>query len=62
MKLWIALTSYWMVDRSEEDQGATVAEYALLVALIAVVVAVAIGFFGTALSTFFSGLPAALGF
>lgn len=62
MKLWIALCSYLMADRTDEDRGATVAEYALLVALIAVVVVGSITLFGSALSTFFGSLPTKLGF
>jgi pilus assembly protein Flp/PilA len=38
---------------SDTERGATATEYALLVGLIAVVIAVAVGFFGTQLSTFF---------
>lgn len=45
-----------------EDEGATIAEYALLVALIAVAAVAAITAFGGRLGSFFSGLPARLGF
>jgi pilus assembly protein Flp/PilA len=38
------------------DRGATATEYALLVALIAIVIAVAVGFFGSQLSTFFNAI------
>lgn len=62
MNLWIAICSYFLSDRPDEDTGATVAEYALLVALIAVVVVGAITAFGGALSGFFGGLPGDLGF
>ncbi|ALV47345.1 hypothetical protein MB46_02355 [Arthrobacter alpinus] len=44
------------------ERGATATEYAMLVAGIAVVVAVAVGVFGTALSTFFGTLPTKLKF
>ena len=45
--------------RSEEGQDLT--EYALLVALIAVVVLVAVVIFGTNVSSFFSGLASYVG-
>jgi pilus assembly protein Flp/PilA len=40
----------------EKEEGATATEYALLVALIAIVIAVAVGFFGKQLSTFFQDI------
>jgi pilus assembly protein Flp/PilA len=40
----------------DKDRGATATEYALLVALIAIVIAVAVGFFGSQLSDFFHGI------
>ena len=43
------------------DRGATAVEYALIVALIAVVIVVGVGIFGTQLNTFFTGLFNALG-
>lgn len=45
-----------VADVRDKERGATATEYALLVALIAVVIAVAVGFFGTQLSTFFNSL------
>ena len=42
------------IDR--DDEGATMVEYGLLVALIAVVVAVAAAALGTRISTMFNGL------
>ena len=48
--------------REGDDQGAGLAEYALLVALIAVVAIVGITAFGEQLSTFFTSLPSKLGF
>jgi pilus assembly protein Flp/PilA len=41
---------------TDEDRGATATEYALLVALIAIVIAVAVGFFGSQLSSFFHAI------
>jgi pilus assembly protein Flp/PilA len=43
-------------DAQKKDDGATATEYALLVALIAIVIAVAVGFFGSALSDFFHSI------
>jgi pilus assembly protein Flp/PilA len=40
----------------DEEKGATAVEYGLMVALIAVVLVVGVGAFGSSLNTFFSGL------
>lgn len=40
----------------KKDRGATATEYALLVALIALVIVAAVTFFGNALSDFFHGI------
>jgi len=51
-----------MYERDEnEDVGAGIVEYALLVAFIAVVAGVAIAAFGGQLATFFGGLAADVG-
>lgn len=51
-----------MYERDEnEDVGAGIVEYALLVAFIAVVAGAAIGLFGGQLATFFRGLGARVG-
>src|SRR5690348_3178330 len=42
-----------LTGSEDADKGATATEYALLVALIAIVIAVAVGFFGSQLSSFF---------
>lgn len=39
-----------------QQQGATATEYALLVALIALVIVAGVGLFGKALDTFFEGI------
>lgn len=39
-----------------EEVGATAVEYGIMVALIAVVLLVGVGLFGTQLNTFFNGL------
>jgi pilus assembly protein Flp/PilA len=62
MKLFAFITSYFVSDTQRQDRGATVAEYALLLSLIAVIVIVGVTLFGNALGDFFSGLPERLGF
>ncbi len=47
--------------RLASDEGATAAEYGLLVALIALIIVVGVGLFGEALNTFFSGLADTVG-
>lgn len=43
-----------------DEEGATMVEYGLMVALIAVVVAVAVGPLGTAISTMFAGITTSI--
>jgi pilus assembly protein Flp/PilA len=62
MKLFAFITSYFLSASGRPDRGATVAEYALLLSLIAVIVIVGVTLFGNALGDFFSGLPQRLGF
>jgi pilus assembly protein Flp/PilA len=45
-----------LVALVRDDQGQDLVEYAMLVALIAIVCVVGVGTFGTAVNTFFSGL------
>lgn len=56
MNLILAIYSYLESPRQKSDEGATVVEYALLVALIALVVIGAITLFGQQLADFFTGL------
>jgi len=56
MKLITAIFSRLTTPKPDSDRGATVVEYALLVALIALVVIGAITIFGQQLSDFFGGL------
>ena len=57
----IIVSLYALVgDVEKKERGATATEYALLVALIAVVIAVAVGFFGSQLSDFFHGIGTAV--
>ena len=60
------LTSYeyisaWMQARCKTDRGASLVEYALLVALIAVVCIVAVTFLGQNASSKFSSIGSAIG-
>ena len=50
----------WIAVRSSDERGATMVEYGLMVALIAVVVAVAAGFLGEAIATLFDNVTATL--
>ena len=43
------------------DRGATATEYAVLVGFIVVVIAIAIGFFGSSLGSYYSYLVSAVG-
>lgn len=55
MKLWTAIQA-----RIASDEGASLVEYALLVALIAIVAIVAITFVGTSVSTTFTEIGGSL--
>ena len=57
-----ALITLWISKVSDHlaEQGQDLTEYAFLVALIAIIVAVAILFFGTNVSTFYSTLGASV--
>ena len=59
-KLIIFLQSYIATREQREDRGATMVEYGLIVAAIALVVVVGATVFGNALSSFFSGLASHL--
>jgi pilus assembly protein Flp/PilA len=45
-----------VLDVKDRERGATATEYALLVALIAVAIAITVGFFGTELEAFFNAI------
>jgi pilus assembly protein Flp/PilA len=51
---------YARVD-SAKDRGATATEYAILVALIAVIITAGVGFFGDALNKWFHDLAGNIG-
>lgn len=44
----------WVLSRSDQDRGASLVEYALLVALIAIVCIAAVTFLGTEVSSKYS--------
>lgn len=50
-----------LVAHLEDEEGATATEYGLLVGLIALIIVVGVGLFGTALNTFFSDLATTVG-
>jgi pilus assembly protein Flp/PilA len=54
MRLVIAMQLRLIGAAEEKEKGATATEYALLVALIAIVIAVGVGFFGSQLNVFFN--------
>lgn len=55
-KLYIR-TQGWLSD----DEGATAAEYGLLVALIALIIVIGVGAFGGALNAFFQRIAGTVG-
>ena len=59
-KLLVFLQSYIATRDQHEDRGATMVEYGLIVAAIALVVAGGAKLFGSALSTFFVNLESKL--
>lgn len=60
LKLIVALQLHLTKD-TDSDRGATATEYALLVALIALVIVGGVTVFGNQLDSFFSGIGAQLG-
>jgi pilus assembly protein Flp/PilA len=55
LKLIVAM-QVRMMTRTKDDKGATATEYALLVALIAIIIAVGVGVFGGKLNDFFQAI------
>ena len=51
----------FMIVGHDEDEGATATEYGLLVGLIALIIVVGVGLFGSNLNTFFSNLAGTVG-
>jgi pilus assembly protein Flp/PilA len=62
LKLYTGLQTWWadLKGRATEEHGATAVEYALMVALIAVVIIVAVTFIGTSASTKFDQVGSAV--
>ncbi|MDQ4488803.1 Flp family type IVb pilin [Sinomonas sp. ASV486] len=56
-KLMVSLMTFWNdITSTEKEKGATATEYALLVGLIALIIAVGVLAFGGALNTWFNNL------
>jgi pilus assembly protein Flp/PilA len=58
LRLYTGVTTWWndLKVRAAEEGGATAVEYALMIALIAVVIIVAVAFIGKAASNQFSSV------
>jgi pilus assembly protein Flp/PilA len=58
LRLYAGVSTWWndLKDRAVEEGGATAVEYALMVALIAVVIIVAVAFIGKAASNQFASV------
>ena len=63
LRLYTGVNTWWngLKARAEEEVGATAVEYALMVALIAVVIIAAVTTLGTNASTKFSEVGSAVG-
>ena len=63
LRIYTALATRWadLKERVSEDRGATAVEYALMVALIAVVIILAVTFLGQSASSKFSQVGSAVG-
>jgi pilus assembly protein Flp/PilA len=62
LRVYTGVTTWWndLKARAEEEGGATAVEYALMVALIAVVIIAAVTFLGKAASNQFSTVGSAV--
>jgi pilus assembly protein Flp/PilA len=62
LRLYTGVTTWWndLKGRAAEEGGATAVEYALMVALIAVVIIVAVAFIGKAASNQFHSVGTAV--
>ena len=58
LRLYTGVSTWWtdLKGRLEDEQGATAVEYALMVALIAVVIIAAVSFIGKSASTQFNSV------
>ncbi|MDP9301656.1 MAG: Flp family type IVb pilin [Actinomycetota bacterium] len=62
LRLYTGVAAWWndLRTRAQEERGATAVEYALMVALIAIVVVAAVAFLGKAASNKFSTMGSGL--
>jgi pilus assembly protein Flp/PilA len=62
LKLYTGLQTWWadLKGRAQEEHGATAVEYALMVALIAVVIILAVTFIGTSAEEKFNEVGSAV--
>jgi len=62
-RIYTGVTTWWndLKERAQEERGATAVEYALMVALIAVVIIAAVTLLGNNASTKFSSVATAVG-
>ncbi len=62
LQLYTGVTTWWadLKGRLSEERGATAVEYALMVALIAVVIIVAVTFIGTSAESKFNQVGSAV--
>jgi pilus assembly protein Flp/PilA len=62
LRVYTGVTTWWtdLRARAQEEKGATAVEYALMVALIAVVIIAAVAFLGHAASNKFSTVGSAV--
>jgi pilus assembly protein Flp/PilA len=62
LRVYTGVTTWWngLVTRVDEEKGATAVEYALMVALIAVVIIAAVTFLGHAASNQFNSVAGAV--
>jgi pilus assembly protein Flp/PilA len=62
LRLYTGVTTWWndLKGRAAEEEGATAVEYALMVALIAVVIIAAVAFLGKSASNQFSTVGSAV--
>jgi pilus assembly protein Flp/PilA len=62
-RLYTGVTTWWndLTERAQEERGATAVEYALMVALIAVVIIAAVSLLGTNASSKFQTVADTVG-
>jgi pilus assembly protein Flp/PilA len=60
LKAYVALTNFLATSLQRDDRGASAVEYALLVALIAAVIATAVGLLGTKITGIFTSVTTSI--